>query len=117
MIMRSRAYRLNEDDMAGLCDASQVFCLALGLWNGADPIVKERIFGLPCRARAVRRDLPAGRTGGRWGGNKEVADTRAWPWLRTSAMSDRRGCGPGGWTVVSKARPEIRRAARESPPG
>jgi len=43
---RSRAYRWNEDGLAGLCDADQVFCFALGLWNGADPIVKERIFGL-----------------------------------------------------------------------
>jgi len=43
---RSRAYRWNEDGLAGLCDADQVFCFALGLWNGRDPIVKERIFGL-----------------------------------------------------------------------
>ncbi|HEX5297470.1 MAG TPA: hypothetical protein VFW50_10815 [Streptosporangiaceae bacterium] len=43
---RSRAYRWNEDGLAGLCDVNQVFCFALGLWNGADPIVKERIFGL-----------------------------------------------------------------------
>jgi glycosyl hydrolase family 63 len=43
---RSRAYRWNEDGLAGLCDANQVFCLALGLWNGRDPLVKERVFGL-----------------------------------------------------------------------
>src|SRR5579859_7624289 len=43
---RSRAYRWNEDGLAGLCDANQVFCCALTLWNGRDPIVKERIFGL-----------------------------------------------------------------------
>src|SRR6478752_9236934 len=43
---RSRAYRWNEDGLAGLCDVNQVFCFALGLWNGRDPIVKERIFGL-----------------------------------------------------------------------
>jgi len=43
---RSRAYRWNEDGLAGLCDADQVFCFAVGLWNGRDPIVKERIFGL-----------------------------------------------------------------------
>jgi hypothetical protein len=43
---RSRAYRWNEDGMAGFCDESQHWCLALALWNAADPIVKERMFGL-----------------------------------------------------------------------
>jgi hypothetical protein len=43
---RSRAYRWNEDGMAGICDEQQTFCLALALWNGVDPILKERMFGL-----------------------------------------------------------------------
>jgi hypothetical protein len=43
---RSRAYRWNEDGMAGVCDERQVFCFGLALWNGVDPIVKERMFGL-----------------------------------------------------------------------
>jgi hypothetical protein len=43
---RSRAYRWNEDGLAGLCDVRQRLCLALTLWNGRDPILKERIFGL-----------------------------------------------------------------------
>lgn len=43
---RSRAYRWNEDGMAGLCDIRQELCLALALWNGKDPILKERMFGL-----------------------------------------------------------------------
>src|ERR1041384_815800 len=43
---RSRAYRWNEDGMAGICDNHQRLCLALALWNGADPILKERMFGL-----------------------------------------------------------------------
>jgi hypothetical protein len=43
---RSRAYRWNEDGLAGVCDERQTFCLALALWNGRDPILKERIFGL-----------------------------------------------------------------------
>ena len=43
---RSRAYRWNEDGIAGLCDRRQEFCLALALWNGRDPILKERFFGL-----------------------------------------------------------------------
>ncbi|WBB67535.1 glucosidase [Micromonospora sp. WMMD812] len=43
---RSRAYRWNEDGMAGVCDDRQTFCFALALWNGTDPILKERMFGL-----------------------------------------------------------------------
>jgi hypothetical protein len=43
---RSRAYRWNEDGMAGLSDIRHDLCLALALWNGRDPIVKERMFGL-----------------------------------------------------------------------
>ena len=43
---RSRAYRWGEDGMAGICDVGQELCLALALWNGRDPILKERMFGL-----------------------------------------------------------------------
>ena len=43
---RSRAYRWNEDGLAGLSDDRQRLCFALALWNGADPILKERAFGL-----------------------------------------------------------------------
>lgn len=43
---RSRAYRWNEDGMAGLCDIRQELCLSLALWNGRDPFLKERMFGL-----------------------------------------------------------------------
>jgi hypothetical protein len=43
---RSRAYRWNEDGLAGVCDDRQLLCLALAFWNGRDPILKERIFGL-----------------------------------------------------------------------
>ena len=43
---RSRAYRWGEDGMAGICDVGQDLCLALALWNGRDPILKERMFGL-----------------------------------------------------------------------
>jgi hypothetical protein len=43
---RSRAYRWNEDGMAGLSDIRHDLCLALSLWNGTDPILKERMFGL-----------------------------------------------------------------------
>jgi hypothetical protein len=43
---RSRAYRWGEDGLAGFCDIQQRLCLALALWNGRDPILKERAFGL-----------------------------------------------------------------------
>jgi hypothetical protein len=43
---RSRAYRWNEDGIAGICDRHQELCLALALWNGQDAILKERFFGL-----------------------------------------------------------------------
>ena len=42
---RSRAYRWNEDGLAGLSDDQQRLCFALSFWNGVDPILKERIFG------------------------------------------------------------------------
>lgn len=43
---RSRAYRWNEDGIAGICDRHQNLCFALALWNEKDAILKERIFGL-----------------------------------------------------------------------
>ena len=43
---RSRAYRWNEDGLAGICDRYQYLCFALALWNGRDLILKERLFGL-----------------------------------------------------------------------
>jgi hypothetical protein len=43
---RSRAYRWGEDGLAGFSDEKQRLCLALALWNGKDPILKERLFGL-----------------------------------------------------------------------
>ena len=43
---RSRAYRWGEDGIAGISDDKQHLCLALALWNGKDPILKERLFGL-----------------------------------------------------------------------
>ena len=43
---RSRAYRWGEDGIAGMSDVNQQLCLSLALWNGRDPIMKERFFGL-----------------------------------------------------------------------
>jgi hypothetical protein len=42
----SRAYRWNEDGIAGICDRHQYLCFAVAMWNGRDPILKERLFGL-----------------------------------------------------------------------
>ena len=43
---RSRAYRWNEDGLAGICDRHQRICFGVALWNRRDPILKERLFGL-----------------------------------------------------------------------
>ena len=43
---RSRAYRWGEDGLAGISDNRQRLCFALALWNGVDPILKERLFGV-----------------------------------------------------------------------
>lgn len=43
---RSRAYRWNEDGLAGWCNRFQNVVLSLAFWNGRDPILKERLFGL-----------------------------------------------------------------------
>ncbi|HEY6930659.1 MAG TPA: glucosidase [Thermoanaerobaculia bacterium] len=42
----SKTYRWNEDGIAGICDRHQFICFALSFWNGRDPILKERLFGL-----------------------------------------------------------------------
>lgn len=46
---RSRAYRWGEDGIGGFCDDRQQLCMAVALWNGKDPILKERMFGLSNR--------------------------------------------------------------------
>ena len=43
---RSRAYRWNEDGIAGICDRHQYLCFAFAFWNGQDPYLKERLFGV-----------------------------------------------------------------------
>jgi len=43
---RSRTYRWGEDGIAGICDEHQLLCFAIACWNGRDPILKERLFGL-----------------------------------------------------------------------
>src|SRR5881397_1927398 len=44
---RSKAYRWNEDGLAGISDRHQKICFAVALWNGRDPILKERIAPVP----------------------------------------------------------------------
>ena len=46
---RSRAYHWGEDGLAGISDEKQLLCFSVGLWNGKDPILKERLFGLTNR--------------------------------------------------------------------
>ncbi len=43
---RSRAFRWSEEGLGGICDEHQLLCLSFAFWNGADPILKERVFGL-----------------------------------------------------------------------
>ncbi|MFT6618466.1 MAG: hypothetical protein ACJASX_001357, partial [Limisphaerales bacterium] len=43
---RSRAYRWGEDGLAGICDRYQSLCFSPAFWNGRDPILKERLFGV-----------------------------------------------------------------------
>jgi hypothetical protein len=43
---RSKAYRWGEDGIGGICDRQQFICFSLAMWNGRDPILKERLFGL-----------------------------------------------------------------------
>ncbi|MEW6131409.1 MAG: glucosidase [Acidobacteriota bacterium] len=45
-LSRSKAYRWNEDGLGGISDRRQFICFALAMWNGKDPILKERLFGL-----------------------------------------------------------------------
>jgi hypothetical protein len=54
---RSRAYRWNEDGMGGLCDDQERLCLAPAFWNGRDPILKERAFGLTGKQGANGEDV------------------------------------------------------------
>ena len=43
---RSRAYQSGEDGIAGFCDENMLLCFSVAMWNGKDPILKERMFGL-----------------------------------------------------------------------
>ena len=53
-LARSKAYRWGEDGIAGICDRYQLLCFAPAFWNGRDPILKERLFGLTPARRQPR---------------------------------------------------------------
>src|SRR5215469_5017328 len=53
---RSRAYHWGEDGLAGISDDQQLLCFGIALWNGEDPILKERLFGLTNLAPAAIDD-------------------------------------------------------------
>src|ERR1700681_168641 len=52
-----RAYRWGEDGIAGICDNHQHLCFALAFWNGRDPILKARLFGLSGNQGNHREDV------------------------------------------------------------
>ena len=54
---QSKAYRWGEEGIAGICDGQQSLCLALALWNGKDPMLKERLFSLTNQQENHGEDL------------------------------------------------------------
>jgi hypothetical protein len=99
---RSRAYRWSEDGLGGICDHEQRLCLALALWNGRDPILKERAFGL------------TGNEGNRGEDVKEVyfyADATP-----THSYLDYRYCYPQAAYPYAGLVEENRRRSRTDPP-
>ena len=99
---RSRAYRWSEDGLGGICDREQRLCLALALWNGRDPILKERAFGL------------TGNEGNRGEDVKEVyfyADATP-----THSYLEYRYCYPQAAYPYAELVEENRRRSRSDPP-
>jgi hypothetical protein len=68
---RKRTYRWGEDGLAGFCDEKARLCLALGLHNGEDPILKERLFGLTNGDGTRRSESPRTRRNTRGSGRRE----------------------------------------------
>lgn len=92
---RSRVFRWGEDGIAGICDREQRLCLALSLWNGRDPILKERLFGL------------TGKQGNRGEDVKEcyfhLDATPSHSWLRYRYLVPQ-GPFPYDWLIAENAR-------------
>ena len=84
---RSRAYRWGEDGLAGFCDVEQRLCLSLALWNGRDPILKERAFGLT----------------GSQGNHGRTSRSTGGIWTRSRATR-----GTGGGITIRRARSPTR---------
>src|SRR5688500_3029051 len=94
---RSRAYRWNEDGLGGICDDGQRLCFAFAFWNGVDPILKERLFGLTgpegnhgevARAYGWFLDSPPTRSWMRW---RYWYAHREFPYADLVAENGRRG--------------------------
>ena len=124
---RSRAYRWGEDGMAGVSDVGQNLCMALALWNGRDPILKERMFGLtgpagqprggrqgvlvvprrPAQPRvaAVALPLPAGRVPLRRPGRRERPAGPEPARVRAPGHRRRSTTTATGWSTSSTPRP------------
>src|SRR5436190_2228661 len=97
---RSRAYRWGEDGLGGISDDHQRLCFALALWNGVDPIVKERLVGLTIVNRGPERAslhvLPT-----LWFRN-------TWSWGgEVTKLGLRRLEGPAGMSVVAASHAEL----------
>src|SRR5207237_638440 len=94
----AKAYRWNEDGLAGLSDRHQIMCFSVALWNGKDPILKERIFGL------------TGNQGNQGRRRGSLAPRRG----RQSRARDRRGRGPPAGLVPQYV--ELRRQEPKAQP-
>ncbi len=115
---RSRVYRWGEDGMAGICDNHQRLCFALALWNGQDPILKERLFGLTGSegnhgkyAKATTDDILIRITASNRG--PDAAELRLLPtlWFRNTWSWDHAGV-PSGTVRQMHPAPGTRRFSR-----
>ena len=100
---RSRAYRWGEDGLAGISDDKQRLCFALALWNGKDPILKERLFGLtnsegnhgedvlPTGDRTRPNCISCRHSGSGTTGHRGLPNRTELPGNRTSSRSRERG--------------------------
>jgi hypothetical protein len=95
---RSRAYRWGEDGLAGISDDKQRLCFALALWNGKDPIIKERCFGLANRGPedAALHVLP------------HLWFRNTWSWSEGAPRLElKQAAGPTGMNVIAASHPDL----------
>ena len=119
---RSRYYRWGEDGLAGISDDQQYLCFALALWNGQDPILKERLFGLTNSegnhgedvkeyyfyldsTRASSRMMPTGATSSCFTSTSTPMWARGWgPAIRRAG----RASLPASFRCLARSRPTTR---------